>query len=128
MSVQESWNCWDILYTISDSQSNTISTVFMASISKIIEDLVAYIGNDPVTLTYPGEVTPELTIDVAKHSQRTNKFIYDITCAMTADTSVKNTITDRVIASAANSQFKKSAESIVSSGSQEPIVAHIAPA
>jgi hypothetical protein len=48
--------------------------------------------------------------------------LYELTCALAADTSVKQTITDRIIASAAaNSQFKRPTQSVVSSGVQMPI-------
>jgi hypothetical protein len=103
--------------------SDTIATVFMTTTSGIIEDLSTHINNAPVIPADPVEMTPELTIEIGKHSQETTRLLYQLTCALAADTGVKQTISERIIASAAaNSQFKRPTQSVMSSGVQMPII------
>jgi hypothetical protein len=106
-----------------DNMSDTIATVFMTTISGIIEDLSTHISNAPVIPADPVDMTGELTIEIGKHSQETTKLLYHLACALAADTGVKQTISEKIIASAAaNSQFKRPTQSVVSSGVQMPII------
>ncbi len=85
--------------------------------------LSTHISNAPVIPADPVDMTGELTIEIGKHSQETTKLLYHLACALAADTGVKQTISEKIIASAAaNSQFKRPTQSVVSSGVQMPII------
>ena len=86
----------------------------MATISSLIEQLSNHINATPVIPTDPDEVTPQLTIEVANHSIMSTRLFYELACALAADTSIKETISQKIVASAAaNSQFKKVTQSVV---------------
>ncbi len=79
-------------------------------------------NNAPNIPTDPNDVTPELTIEIGSYSLRSTHLFYDLACALAADTSVKEPISQKIVAcAAANAQFKKVMQSVVSSGVQQPI-------
>jgi len=121
-SVQGSTSCADLLNRMSTPQQPKLSTVFMANIGDLIEDISVHMNNAPEIPTDPKDVTPDMTISMLKYSQRSTQLLYSLTCVLAADTAVKQTISEKVVASAAaNAQFKRVTSSVVTSGIQRPL-------
>jgi uracil DNA glycosylase len=109
-------------HAMSESSANTISTVFMATIGSLIEQLCAHLNTPPPEAHTQEDLTFELFNKHRAYSEKSTRLLYELACALAADTGVKQTISERIIASAAaNSQFKRPTESVVSSGAQMPI-------
>jgi len=107
---------------MSSNQNNNLSTVFMTTVSSLIEQLSSHMNASPVIPADPEDVTNQLIIQIGNHGARSTQLFYELVCALAADTSVKETISQKIVASAAaNSQFKKVTQSVVSSGSQKPL-------
>jgi len=111
------------LLKMSSNQNNNLNTVFMTTVSSLIEQLSSHMNASPIIPVDPEDVTNELVIEIGNHGARSTQLFYELACALAADTSVKETISQKIVASAAaNSQFKRVTRSIVSSGSQRPAV------
>lgn len=107
---------------MSSNESNKLNTVFMSTISSLIEQLSNHMNSASNIPTDPNDVTPDLTIKIGNYSLRSTHLFYERACALAADTSVKETISQKIVAYvAANTKFKKVTQSIVSSGVQQPI-------
>ena len=110
------------LSRMASNENNKLNTVFMSTIATLIEQLSEHMIASPTIPTDPKDVTSELTIEFAKHSQRTTQLFYELACALAADASVKETISQKIVASAAaTSQFKRVTQSVVESGCQKPV-------
>jgi hypothetical protein len=88
-------------HAMSESSANTISTVFMATISSLIEQLCAHLNTPPPEAQTQEDLTFELFNKHRAYSERSTRLLYELACALAADTGVKQTISERIIASAA---------------------------
>ena len=121
-SVQGSVHQVERLLKMSSNTNEGLNTVFMTTVGSLLEKLNVHINCAPIIPIDPSEVTPDHVIAIGKHSQESTRLFYELVCALAADTSVKETITHKIIASAAaGTQFKKTTQSVVTSGAQLPI-------
>jgi len=110
------------LNTMASNDSNKIDTVFLTTVAALIQRISNQMNNAPRIPEDPEEITPEHTIELSKFVAENTKVMYDLVCALAADVSVKETISQKIVTcAAANSQFKHVTASVVASGIQRPM-------
>ena len=79
--VQGSPVCIEQLLKMSSDQNNNLNTVFMATVSKLIEQLSNHMNASPGIPVDPEEVTNELVIQVGNHGVRSTQLFYELVYA-----------------------------------------------
>jgi hypothetical protein len=107
---------------MASNDSNKIDTVFLTTVAALIQRISNQMNNAPRIPEDPEEIAPEHIIGLSKFVVENTKVMYDLVCALAADVSVKETISQKIVTcAAANSQFKHVTASVVASGIQKPM-------